>query len=68
MAILSLFPGNLVLLRCISTTVDFDVFCTLWVFTVNVPVMEKPGCSFALTKMCEKHCWKSDILGKDACH
>ena len=44
MAILSLFPGNLVLLRCISTTVDFDVFCTLWVFTVNVPVMEKPGC------------------------
>ena len=44
MAILSLFPGNLVLLRCISTTADFDVFRTLWVFTVNVPLMEKPGC------------------------
>ena len=44
MAILGLFPRNLVLLGCISTIVDFDVFCTLWTFTVNVPRMEKPGC------------------------
>ena len=64
----SLFPRNLVLLGCISNIVDFDIFGTLWAFTVNVPRMEKPYCWFALTKMCEKHRWKSDILSKDACH
>ena len=42
MAIPGLFPGNLVL-WCILTIVEFGVFCTLWVFTVNVPRMEKPG-------------------------
>ena len=67
-AILGLFPGTLVLLGCISTIVNFDVFCTLWAFTVNIPRMKKPGSWFALTEMYEKHRWKSDILSKDCGH
>lgn len=54
MAILGLFPGNIVLLGCISVIIEFDVLCILWVFTLDVPLMEKPGC------------WKSDILSKDS--
>lgn len=43
MDILDLFLGVTVLLGCIPVTIDFDALCTLWVFTVNVAVREKPG-------------------------
>ena len=38
------FPDDIALLGCISTIIDFDVSCTLWVFQVDVPLMEKPSC------------------------
>lgn len=50
MAALGLCPGNIVLLWYVSTTIDLDVLCILWIFTVDVPFMEKPGCYFGLTK------------------
>ena len=44
MNILDPFLGVTVLLGCILVTIDFDTLCTLWEFTVNVAVREKPGC------------------------
>ena len=35
MATLGLFTGDVVLVRFISAITDFDVLCTLWVFTVD---------------------------------
>ena len=35
-------------------------------FLTNVPLMDKPGSWFFISKMFEKHQWKSDILSKDA--
>ena len=32
-SILGLFLGNIVLLGCILAIIDFDVLCTLWLFT-----------------------------------
>ena len=46
MAILGLFSNDIVLLGCISAIIDFDVLCTLWVFKVDVLLMEKPHCCF----------------------
>ena len=46
-AIFVLFPGIIILLRCISAIIDFDVLCTLWVFIVDLPLMGKLGCWFA---------------------
>ena len=43
-AIIGLFPGNIVLVRYVSAIINFDVFCTLCIFTVDVPLMEKPSC------------------------
>ena len=42
------FQGNIVSMGYISVVIDFDVLWTFWVFTVNVPLMEKTGCWFAL--------------------
>ena len=42
MAILDLFPGIIVLFGCVSAIIDLDVLYMLWVFTVDVPRMEKP--------------------------
>ena len=44
MAILALSPGNIALLECISVAIAFYVLCTPWVFTIDVPLIEKPGC------------------------
>ena len=44
MAILRFFPGYIVLLEFISAIINFDVLCTFWVFTVDVPLTEHPGC------------------------
>ena len=37
MAMLGLFPANIMLLGCTSAIIDFIVSCTLWVFTIKVP-------------------------------
>ena len=44
MATLGLFTGDVVLVRFISAITDFDVLCTLWVFTVDVSLIKKPSC------------------------
>ena len=45
MAILVIFVGSIVSLECIRSISNFfDVLCTPWVFTVDVSLMEKPGC------------------------
>ena len=36
------FPGNVVLMGCIWAITYFIILRTFWVFTVNVPFMEKP--------------------------
>lgn len=43
MAILGFFQGNIVLLRCFSAIMEFDVLCSLSVFTVDVPLLAKPN-------------------------
>ena len=43
-AILGHFQGNIVLFGCISTIIELDVLCTLWVFTIDVPLLQKPNC------------------------
>ena len=50
MTILGLFPGNMVLLGCISAIIEFDVLYIPWVLTSNVPLIKKPGCWLELTK------------------
>ena len=50
MAAFDLFPGNIVLLVHILAIIDFGVLCKLWLFAIDVPLMEKPGCLFTLTK------------------
>ena len=37
-------------------------------FQANAPLMEKPGWMVFISKICDKHLWKSDILSKDASH
>ena len=37
MVMLGLFPGNIVLMRCISAPIDFDDLCSLFVFTCVAP-------------------------------
>ena len=49
-AIVGVFLGNVALLGWISTIIDFVVLCTPCVYMVNVPLVEKPDCWFALTK------------------
>lgn len=44
MAILGVFRSNIVLMESITTITDFDVLCSLWLFTVDVLLMEEPGC------------------------
>ena len=56
------------LLGSILAIFDFHVLYTLWTFTVDFPLMETPSYRFVLTKICEKHHWKSEILRKDAGH
>ena len=56
---LGLFPGDIVLLGCISAIIEFDVSSIPWVFTSDVPLTKKPGCWLELTKW---QCWKSDIF------
>ena len=37
MVMLGFFPGNIVLLRCISAPIDFDDLCSLFVFACFAP-------------------------------
>ena len=47
---------------------DFDVLCTLCVFTVDVPLMEKTGCWFAVTKVVNNTVESVTFSSKDAGH
>ena len=44
MVTLGLYPANIVSLGCILFINDFHFLFTLWVFTVDVPLMEKLAC------------------------
>ena len=56
------FPGNIVILDCVSAIADFDVLCILWIFTVEWRLL------ICTNNMCKKHRWKGDILSKDVSH
>ena len=66
MVMLGLFPGNIVLMRCISAPIDFDDLCSLFVFTCVAPFSRNQAVDSYEEKKCEMHLWKSDILCNDA--
>ena len=63
---LGLFPGNIVLLRCISAPIDFDDLCSLFVFACFAPFSRNQ----AVDSYEKKKVWnaplESDILCNDA--
>lgn len=58
MVMLGLFPGNIVLLRCISAPIDFDDLCSLFVFACVAPFSRNQAVDSYEKKKCEMHLWK----------